>query len=83
MQMKNNPIDRKVISVGGSIGITIPADLVKQMGLSSGVNVEIQPTKNGFTVTKKPSLDPEFIENMEKGFEKYHQALETLRKSDE
>ncbi|AKP64429.1 hypothetical protein FC99_GL000148 [Levilactobacillus koreensis JCM 16448] len=83
MQEKKQFISRKVINVGSSIGITIPAEVAKQLNLTSGSEVEIQPTSNGFSVTKKSSLDPAFMASMEKGLKEYRGALEILRKSDE
>jgi len=83
MQEKKQSISRKVITVDGSIGITIPAEMAKQLNLTNGSEVEIHPAPNGFSVTKKTSLDPAFIASMEKGLKEYHGALEILRKSDE
>ena len=45
-------IERKVTKIGNSIGITLPPELLRQVGLSQGDDVQIE-VKNGKIILRK------------------------------
>lgn len=81
MQPERPSFSRKIITVGSSLGITIPTEIANQLNLANGAEVDIQSLPNGFSITKRSKFDPAFIASMEKGLKEYHGALEILRKS--
>lgn len=83
MQPERLSFSRKIITIGSSLGITIPTEIANQLNLANGAEVDVQSLPNGFSITKRSKFDPAFIASMEKGLKEYHGALEILRKSDQ
>lgn len=84
--MKNSALseERHVINIGHSLGVTIPADMIKALGITKETKLEVTLTDDGLKVTKKKEiLSPEFVAAMNETLADYHEALETLKKSDE
>jgi len=83
MDMVKKDLERNIIAIGNSVGLTIPANLVKEMGLSTTSKVQIVPTDQGFMVTKLADADPKFVAAMNQAYDQYHDTLEMLRQGDE
>ncbi|MDW0113253.1 AbrB/MazE/SpoVT family DNA-binding domain-containing protein [Sporosarcina saromensis] len=49
-------VERKVTKIGNSFGITLPADLLKEAGLSYGDNVQIKVEDGNIVIHKKEQL---------------------------
>ncbi|WP_395322665.1 AbrB/MazE/SpoVT family DNA-binding domain-containing protein [Levilactobacillus parabrevis] len=76
--------ERNVISVGHSLGVTIPAEMAKKLGITKKTKLEVSLTNDGLKIVKKKSeLSSEFIKAMNETLVEYHDALEILKKSDE
>ncbi|MCH5465181.1 AbrB/MazE/SpoVT family DNA-binding domain-containing protein [Levilactobacillus tujiorum] len=84
MKNANLSKERQVINVGHSLGMTIPPEMLKALGITKGTKLVLTLLDDGLKVTKKKgSLSSEFITAMNETLVDYHDALETLKKSDE
>lgn len=66
--------------MGGSIGTTLPKDLVDRLRLDAGDQVFVVPTERGLLITP---YDPDFEKAMaayRRGAKKYRNALRELAK---
>lgn len=52
-----NIINRKITKIGNSVGITLPADLLKSVGLSQGDGVQIEVKDGKIIVQKNEQLN--------------------------
>lgn len=52
-----NIIKRKITKIGNSVGITLPADLLKSVGLSQGDGVQIEVKDGKIIVQKNEQLN--------------------------
>lgn len=50
-------IERKVTKIGNSIGITLPSELLKRVGLAQGDDVQVE-VKNGKIILQKKEQLP-------------------------
>lgn len=72
---------RTITTVGGSIGITLPAAIVDAYGLKRGDLVEVEPREEGFLV--KPArivsaLEPEGRRRVRELIAQYRPALDAM-----
>ena len=70
----------KVCRIGNGLGITLPDELLQQLGVREGDSLVIRETANGVEISPG---DPEFEKVMKiyrKGSEKYKNALRELAK---
>jgi antitoxin component of MazEF toxin-antitoxin module len=70
---------RKLIKVGTSAAVLIPADVLKKQGVKIGDVVEIEISKK--SRVKKPAVDPALLEWTEKLMKRYEPALKKLAHS--
>lgn len=57
-------IERKVTKIGNSYGITIPAEFLKESGLSYGDNVQLNVKDGEIVMRKKEEVSlPEGVDN--------------------
>lgn len=76
---------RKVLSMGGSLVVTIPRKMVEKMQLEKGNQVKIDMSSDGkLTIEKETdtSLSPAFQSALEHAMDKYADALQMLKESD-
>ncbi|MGQ4557952.1 AbrB/MazE/SpoVT family DNA-binding domain-containing protein [Levilactobacillus hammesii] len=84
--MKNASLskERQVINVGHSLGMTIPPEMIKALGITKETKLELTLLDDGLKVTKKKdNLSSQFVTAMNETLVEYHDALEALKKSDE
>lgn len=79
----------KVIQIGNSVGVVIPAPLRGKIGLKPGDKVEVKEgayrdeviiRKNGKKITKRSTITPEFMSWLEGFNKRYSSALKELAK---
>lgn len=76
---------RKLNQTGNSITVSIPAEIVKTLGMQKGEEVVVvfDPPSNEFTIKKKPSLPvnvrPEIISALDRVMTRYEKPLKNLR----
>ena len=77
-------IERKVTKIGNSYGITVPADMLKEAGLSYGDNVQLE-SKDGEIVLRKKKevklpegLSADFFEVLERNTNKHEKTIQDL-----
>lgn len=76
---------RKIIRVGNSLAVTIPSDILEDLGLQAGVavRIELDRERGGIVILPDSALlevDPEFDEMVQDIIDKYGPALESLAK---
>lgn len=57
-------MQRKIIKIGDSVGVTIPKTVRESLGIKRGDPVTVEKTADGFTVNKADTgtrLDPEVV----------------------
>lgn len=70
---------RKLQKVGGSIALTIPAEMARELGLSAGDEVSLRSGEEGMLVKRaNPQPRAEVVEFMERFTKKYDEALRNL-----
>lgn len=76
--------DRKITKIGNSYGVTVPADLLKEAGISYGDNVQLE-LKGGKIVMNKreditlpEGISPDFFDVLEKNTRKHNETLKRL-----
>lgn len=77
-------IERKVTKIGNSIGITLPSEILTQVGLSQGDDVQIE-VKDGKIILKKKEhlqlpdgVDAEFMEILNDVIKEHDKAFKGL-----
>ncbi len=70
-------IKLKVTTVGNSMGVIFPKELVEKLRLSKGDMLYLLETPNGFELTP---YDPEFVQQMEVAEEVMREDWNILRK---
>lgn len=81
---------QKVLQVGNSAAVTIPAPVLKELGLMIGDQVEIKTTKkpikieivptNKKLLRKASGITPEFVASVEEFIKEYKPVLNELAK---
>jgi len=77
-------IERKVTKIGNSYGITIPAEFLKESGLSYGDNVQLN-VKDGEIVMRKKEemkipegISADFFKVLERNANKHEKTIQDL-----
>ena len=77
-------IERKVTKIGNSIGITLPPELLKQVGLAQGDDVQVEVQDGKIILRKKEQLhlpdgvDAEFMEILNDVIKEHDKAFKGL-----
>lgn len=77
-------IERKITKVGNSIGITLPAELLKQVGLAQGDDVHVEVKDGKIILRKKEQIhlpegvDSEFMELLNDVIKAHDKAFKGL-----
>lgn len=77
-------IERKVTKIGNSIGITLPPEILRQIGLAQGDDVQIEVKEGKIILRKKEKLhlpegvDAEFMELLNKVIKEHDEAFKGL-----
>jgi putative addiction module antidote len=69
---------QKIIKIGSSAGVTIPAKLLKQEGIKIGDEVEVEITPINQRSHKKNAADKDIDALTRRFIKKYEQALKNL-----
>jgi putative addiction module antidote len=78
------PVERKIFKTGNSLAVTLPPDLIHNLGLREGsfVTVEPDPERGGILIAPATidvsSVDAAFAERVNGFIERYRPALERL-----
>ncbi|KPL58324.1 AbrB/MazE/SpoVT family DNA-binding domain-containing protein [Rossellomorea vietnamensis] len=76
--------ERKVTKIGNSFGITLPTDLLKQVGLAQGDDVQVEVVEGKIVLRKKEQLtlpegvDAEFMDILNDVIKEHDQAFKGL-----
>ncbi|MCC5804107.1 AbrB/MazE/SpoVT family DNA-binding domain-containing protein [Rossellomorea vietnamensis] len=76
--------ERKVTKIGNSLGITLPTDLLKQVGLAQGDDVQVEVVEGKIVLRKKEQLtlpegvDAEFMDILNDVIKEHDQAFKGL-----
>jgi antitoxin MazE len=76
--------ERRVTKIGNSLGITIPTDLLKQVGLAQGDDVQVEVVEGKIVLRKKEQLtlpegvDAEFMDILNDVIKEHDQAFKGL-----
>jgi len=79
-----NIIERKVTKIGNSVGITLPVELLKSVGLAQGDDVQIELKDGKIILQKKEQIrlpdgvDAEFTEILNDVIKEHDQAFKGL-----
>ncbi|GHP13176.1 hypothetical protein YK48G_06010 [Lentilactobacillus fungorum] len=73
---------KKIIKVGNSNAVVIPANMLKKLHLTTGDEIVIHEQDDTLKITKS-KLPESFQDALTEALDKYHDALEDLRKGDE
>ncbi|MBP3041313.1 AbrB/MazE/SpoVT family DNA-binding domain-containing protein [Bacillaceae bacterium Marseille-Q3522] len=79
-----NQMERKITKIGNSLGITLPLELLKQIGLAQGDNVQVQVIDGKIILRKKEQLhfpdgvDAEFMELLNDVIKEHDKAFKGL-----
>lgn len=72
-------VDRKVIKIGNSLGVTLPQEMLKHLNLKHGDEVKFSLEDDGSVSVKKfTPIDEDFLEGFKYAFENYDDALRNL-----
>jgi putative addiction module antidote len=77
-------IERKVTKIGNSFGITLPPELLKQVGLTQGDDVQIEVKDGKIILRKKEHLqlpdgvDAEFMDILNEVIKEHDKAFKGL-----
>jgi putative addiction module antidote len=77
-------IERKVTKIGNSIGITLPPEVLKQVGLAQGDDVQVEVKDGKIILRKKEQLqlpdgvDAEFLEILNDVIKEHDKAFKGL-----
>jgi antitoxin MazE len=76
--------ERRVTKIGNSFGITLPTDLLKQVGLAQGDDVQVEVVEGKIVLRKKEQLtlpegvDAEFLDILNDVIKEHDQAFKGL-----
>ncbi|MDC3413515.1 AbrB/MazE/SpoVT family DNA-binding domain-containing protein [Aquibacillus sp. 3ASR75-11] len=76
--------ERKVTKIGNSFGITLPTELLKQVGLSQGDDVQVEVKDEKIVLRKKEQItlpegvDDEFMDILNDVIKKHDKAFKGL-----
>jgi len=76
--------ERKVTKIGNSFGITIPIELLKQVGLSQGDDVQVEVKDGNIVLRKKEQqslpegVDAEFMDILNDVIKEHDKAFKGL-----
>ncbi|MDG5789374.1 AbrB/MazE/SpoVT family DNA-binding domain-containing protein [Evansella sp. AB-P1] len=76
--------ERKVTKIGNSFGITLPAELLKQVGLAQGDDVQVEVKDGKIVLRKKEQIilpegvDAEFMEILNDVIKEHDKAFKGL-----
>lgn len=82
-------MDRTVIQVGNSLGVTLPKEILEDLNVKQGDKINISRNENGkYELSKKESIkvsadldiDQEFMDGFESLIENYDNTLRALSK---
>ena len=77
-------IERKVTKIGNSIGITLPPEILKQVGLTQGDDVQVEVKDGKIILRKKEQLklpdgvDADFMEILNDVIKEHDKAFKGL-----
>jgi putative addiction module antidote len=79
-------MEQKIIQIGNSTGLIIPKTILTQLGFQEGsfVVIELDQINEGLIITKrdakqkKRTINPRFLETLDKVNKQYAKALEEL-----
>lgn len=70
---------RKLQKIGGSVALTIPAEMARELGLSAGDEVRVLSEDGRMVVSRAVERPPvDVVEFMERFMGKYDEALRNL-----
>lgn len=76
--------ERKVTKIGNSFGITLPSELLKQVGLTQGDDVQVEVKDGKIVLRKKEQIalpdgvDADFMEILNDVIKEHDQAFKGL-----
>ena len=70
----------KIRRVGNSLGVTLPKDALKMLGVGEGDNIILTDAPEGFRVTPYDETFEKAMEAFDEGRKKYRNALRELAK---
>lgn len=75
-------MNRKIISIGDSVGVTLPQKAIQQLGLSVGdeVVVDYNPRQRKIEMSPIASVDPDIVRLTSNFIKRYRTALNALSK---
>ncbi|WP_028777744.1 AbrB/MazE/SpoVT family DNA-binding domain-containing protein [Shimazuella kribbensis] len=81
-------VERKVTKIGNSLGVTLPAEILKHLHVKQGDEVIFYLEEGKVSFKKRPAvniegfedIDQEFLEGMKKLFDNYDDTLRNLVK---
>ncbi|MBF0559647.1 MAG: AbrB/MazE/SpoVT family DNA-binding domain-containing protein [Nitrospirae bacterium] len=81
-------MQRKICSIGNSQGVSVPADMLAQLHLSVGSEVDVHLDESKANIVIEPakkkryprSIDREFVSQVNEFIAKYEPALKELAK---
>lgn len=76
---------RQITSIGNSLGVTLPRELLGAYGLDRGALVELRPTPEGLLIQPAkvvPALSPEGKAMVKGIVRRYRQAFDALAKGE-
>ncbi|MDQ7841383.1 MAG: AbrB/MazE/SpoVT family DNA-binding domain-containing protein [bacterium] len=74
---------RQITTVGNSLGVTLPRDLLEAYGLEKGALVELRPTREGLLIQPArvvSALSPQGTELTKGIVRRYRKALDAMAK---
>ncbi len=77
-------VERKITKIGNSLGVTIPAKILREAGLAYGDQVQVKTQKGKIILQKKEEIelpkgvDEEFLETLNKVLEEHDEAFKGL-----
>ncbi|WP_026568776.1 MULTISPECIES: AbrB/MazE/SpoVT family DNA-binding domain-containing protein [Sediminibacillus] len=76
--------DRKVTKIGNSLGITLPTELLKQVGLAQGDDIQVEVKDGKIVLRKKEQItlpegvDAEFMDVLNDVIKEHDKAFKGL-----
>ncbi|WP_163970406.1 AbrB/MazE/SpoVT family DNA-binding domain-containing protein [Oceanobacillus halotolerans] len=76
--------ERKVTKIGNSLGITLPTELLKQVGLAQGDDVQVEVKEGKIVLRKKEQItlpegvDAEFMDTLNDVIKEHDEAFKGL-----
>ncbi|MFZ0447212.1 MAG: AbrB/MazE/SpoVT family DNA-binding domain-containing protein [Bacillus sp. (in: firmicutes)] len=84
MTMVVKEVERKVTKIGNSLGVTFPQEVLAQLGISHGDEVQFHIENGKVSIKKKKHLtlpegiDEEFLEQMNDMIKEYNETFKGL-----